>query len=192
MTATRDRIVETADALFYEKGFAATSFADIAQPLGLSRGNFYYHFKSKDEILEAVIARRLTHTADLLATWRGEGQTPLDRITCFIRILIRNQSKIMAWGCPVGSLVGELAKLEHHAQGRAAALFTLFIDWLAEELKAAGVTEGAEDLARHLLARSQGVAVLAQAFGDERFIAAEVEEMARWAEAQIAAAQPAQ
>lgn len=45
--ATRQQIVEAADGLFYERGFEATSFADIAGIVGLSRGNFYYHFKTR-------------------------------------------------------------------------------------------------------------------------------------------------
>ena len=57
--ATRDLIVEAADRLFYRKGYAHTSFSDIADVVQISRGNFYYHFKTKDEILNAVIATRL-------------------------------------------------------------------------------------------------------------------------------------
>ena len=68
MASTRERIVEQADVLFYERGYEATSLADIAAPLGLSRGNFYYHFKTKDEILDAVIDLRLSRTACLLYT----------------------------------------------------------------------------------------------------------------------------
>ena len=47
---TRDQIVEAADRLFYRQGYEHTSFADIADAVQISRGNFYYHFKSKDEI----------------------------------------------------------------------------------------------------------------------------------------------
>ena len=43
--STRELIVEKADTLFYEGGFEATSFADIAAAVGISRGNFYHHFK---------------------------------------------------------------------------------------------------------------------------------------------------
>ncbi|TNF20020.1 MAG: TetR/AcrR family transcriptional regulator, partial [Pseudomonadales bacterium] len=57
---TRERIVSEADRLFYERGYEHTSFADIADAVGISRGNFYYHFKSKDEILDAVIGDRMT------------------------------------------------------------------------------------------------------------------------------------
>lgn len=93
---TRDLIVETADRLFYERGFDHTSFADIAGPVGISRGNFYYHFKSKDEILDAVIERRLANTAAMLATWTEGDDDPSARIRSFIDMLIANRAKIMA------------------------------------------------------------------------------------------------
>lgn len=47
---TRARIVAEADRLFYERGYEATSFADVADAVGISRGNFYHHFKSKDTL----------------------------------------------------------------------------------------------------------------------------------------------
>lgn len=40
--STRQEIVEKADLLFYQRGFENTSFADIADAVGISRGNFYY------------------------------------------------------------------------------------------------------------------------------------------------------
>lgn len=51
----RDHIVAAADPLFYRQGFEHTSFAAIADAVQISRGNFYYYFKSKDKILDAVI-----------------------------------------------------------------------------------------------------------------------------------------
>ncbi|HEX2652478.1 MAG TPA: helix-turn-helix domain-containing protein, partial [Xanthobacteraceae bacterium] len=89
---TRQLIVEAADRLFYEKGFEATSFTDIASEVNLSRGNFYYHFKSKDEILDAVIVRRMEKTRAMLDAWECEETDPAARIRCYIRILIMNQA----------------------------------------------------------------------------------------------------
>ena len=43
---TRDQIVQAADQLFYRQGYEHTSFSDIADSVKISRGNFYYHFKS--------------------------------------------------------------------------------------------------------------------------------------------------
>lgn len=183
--STREQIVETADRLFYERGFEATSFADIASAINLSRGNFYYHFKTKDEILDAVIAARLANTRKMLDAWEAEGGTPADRIRCFIHILVANRAKIMRHGCPVGTLCNELAKLHHGAQRKAGKLFILFRGWLTRQFTALGRKGDADVLAMHLLARSQGVAALATAFRDETFIRREVDDMCAWLDAQL-------
>ena len=175
---TRRQIVEAADQLFYEHGFEATSFADIAQAVGLSRGNFYYHFKTKDQILDAVIAARIDQTRAMLEAW--ETGTPAERIRRFIEILIVNQTKIMAHGCPVGTLCSELAKLDHVAKDAAAGLFALFRAWLAGQFAALGREADADALALHVLMRSQGVATLATAFRDEAFVRREVDDMTAW------------
>jgi len=180
---TREHIVEAADRLFYRQGFAHTSFSDIAEVVGISRGNFYYHFRTKDEILDAVIAARLADTRAMLERWEREGGTPAERIRCFIRILIANKSDIKRYGCPVGTLASELAKLSHEARGEANALFSLFRAWLRRQFTLLGRKADADALALHLLARSQGVATLANAFGDETFIRREVEEMCDWLDA---------
>jgi len=184
MGDARRRIVEAADLLFYQRGFEATSFADIAQAVGLSRGNFYYHFKAKDEILDAVITRRMANTRALLEAWEGAAVTPAERLRAFVRILITNQTKIMAHGCPVGTLCNELAKLDHAAKGAATDIFVLFRDWLTRQFVALGRTADAEALALHLLMRSQGVATLATAFRDETFVRREVEDLDAWLAAQ--------
>lgn len=177
---TRDRIVEAADRLFYRQGYEHTSFSDIADAMQISRGNFYYHFKSKDEILDAVIDVRLANTRKMLDQWESEGRQPADRIRSFIHILIMNRAKIKRYGCPVGSLCSELAKLNHTSQPEANKLFTLFRTWLRRQFTLLGREADADTLAMHLLARSQGVATLANAFHDEAFIEQEVELMCDW------------
>ena len=178
--STRMQIVEKADSLFYEDGYQATSFAHIAAALGISRGNFYYHFKTKGEILDAVITRRMQTTRAMLDHWEKDGHEPRDRILSFINILIANRAKIMAFGCPVGTLCAELAKLDHAAKGRAAELFCMFRDWLTAQFRALGHGEAAEALAMHVLGRSQGVAALATAFRDEDVIRREVAALEEW------------
>ncbi len=177
---TRERIVEAADKLFYEQGFEYTSFAHIAEAVEISRGNFYYHFKTKDDILSAVIERRLSRTKVLLERWEREGANPQDRIQSFINILIMNSAKIKTFGCPVGTLCSELAKVDHPAQPEANALFTLFRKWLRRQFANLGLQRDADALAMHLLVQSQGVATLASAFHDEKFIKREVKRMRDW------------
>lgn len=182
---TREQIIKAADQLFYSQGFEHTSFADIAAAVKLSRGNFYYHFKTKDDILDAVIDLRMANTRQMLDRWEEDGSTPADRIRCFIRILITNQTKIMAHGCPVGTLSSELAKHSHPALPDANRLFSLFRDWLAAQFTELGLADEADTLALHLLARSQGVATLANAFKDEVFVHHEVDQMNDWLSATL-------
>lgn len=180
---TRGQIIDAADRLFYRQGYERTSFAHIADAVRISRGNFYHHFKSKDDILDAVIAARLNGTRAMLERWDVEGKTPADRIRSFIQILIANRADIKRYGCPVGTLCTELAKLNHAAQGEATAIFTLFRVWLRRQFTLLGREADADSLAMHLLARSQGVATLASAFRDEAFVRAEVEQMCAWLDA---------
>jgi TetR/AcrR family transcriptional regulator, transcriptional repressor for nem operon len=177
---TRDHIVDAADDLFYRQGYEHTSFSHIADAVRISRGNFYHHFKTKDEILRAVIAARLATTREMLAQWETDSEDPADRIRSFIHILVANQAKIMRHGCPVGTLCAELAKLEHASQTAAAELFTLFRTWLRRQFALLGREAEADALAMHLLAMSQGVAALTNAFGDPEFVAREVEQMSDW------------
>ncbi|MDP6708881.1 MAG: TetR/AcrR family transcriptional regulator [Alphaproteobacteria bacterium] len=177
---TRDHIVEAADQLFYRRGYEHTSFSDIADVVRISRGNFYYHFKTKDEILDAVINLRLANTRMMLEQWEIEGDRPADRIRSFIHILIANRADIERYGCPVGTLSSELSKLGHGSQCEANELFTLFRTWLRRQFALLGRKADADALAMHLLARSQGVATLANAFHDEEFIKQEVEQMCDW------------
>jgi len=184
---TRAAIVEAADDLFYRLGFEHTSFADIADVVSISRGNFYHHFKSKDDILDAVIEKRLADRIDMLRRWELTGATPEARINSFIDILLVNGEKIKQYGCPIGTLRNELAKLNHRAQDEASGLFTLFRTWICRQFAAAGCP-APDTLAMHLLARTQGVATLATAFKDEDFVRREVADMHDWTRTVIAEA----
>ncbi|MCD7110211.1 TetR/AcrR family transcriptional regulator [Rhizobium sp. DKSPLA3] len=187
---TRQRIVDVADQLFYERGFEATSFARIATDVGLSRGNFYYHFKTKDQILDAVIAQRMEQTRAMLAAWEQDAASPTDCIRNFVHILITNRAEIMAYGCPVGTLCDELAKLDHLAKDDATGLFSLFRDWLRRQFTRLGREADADALALHVLMRSQGVATLATAFRDEVFIRREIASIEAWLLAQCPVGSP--
>ncbi|SFH24240.1 transcriptional regulator, TetR family [Pseudomonas sp. NFACC45] len=177
---TRERIVAEADRLFYERGYELTSFSDIADAVGISRGNFYYHFKSKDEILDAVIGKRMMNTSGMLETWETQSHSPSERIKSFILIVVTNRAQIIHHGCPVGTLCSELAKIGHPAQPQSTQLFALFRTWLCQQFVLLGHETDADSLAMHVLAFSQGIALLAQAFQDERFIQREAERMCAW------------
>lgn len=53
----RNEILDAADELFAHKGFDGTSTNDILEKVGIARGTLYYHFKSKEDIMDALIER---------------------------------------------------------------------------------------------------------------------------------------
>lgn len=177
---TREQIVDAANRLFYEQGYEPTSFASIAEAVGISRGNFYYHFKTKDEILAAVIDARLASTRDMLACWSKDAASPLGRVCRFVEIVMTNREDIENYGCPVGTLTSELAKLDHPMRAQAVGVFEIFRAWLREQFEALGRAADADDLALQVLTFSQGVATLLNAFGDGDYVQREATRLTAW------------
>ena len=184
--ALRQRIVAAAGQLFYQQGYENTSFTDIADAVGISRGNFYYHFKGKDEILNAVIESRASGIGQLLQEWDAKYSDPRQRILRYIDMLTDNQENIKNHGCPIGSLCTELAKLNHEMLHNASTMFTVSRDWLTAQFRRLGHGKSARQLAMHLLARAQGIATITNAFEDKTFLRQEVSRLKQWLDEVIA------
>ena len=183
---TADRIVEAADTLFYRHGYEHTTFGMIAADVGISRGNFHHHFKTKDHILAAVIARRSLSTSDMLDRWAAANIEPAAQVRCFIDMLTANRSDIMRFGCPVVSLCSELAKASHPLLDSSGRILCLFRKWLGNRFTAICFEAAtADELAVHLLVLSQGIAVLANLYKDDAMIDREVTEAHRWLDDQL-------
>ncbi|NOZ54541.1 MAG: TetR/AcrR family transcriptional regulator [Gammaproteobacteria bacterium] len=178
--ALRQRIIAAADQLFYEQGYENTSFSDIANAVNISRGNFYFYFKSKNDILSAVLSARLDDVRAMLEEWETLYPAPKLRIIHYIDILTTNQSNVTKHGCPIGSLCTELVKLSHDMQSQATSIFALFCHWLTAQFFQLGQKRNARRLAMHLLARGQGIASIANAFNDAKFLQREVKSLKIW------------
>lgn len=84
----RNEILDAADELFGRKGFDATSTNDILEKVGIARGTLYYHFKSKEDIMDALIERysvRLLGAAQEIAADRSI--PVIERMVCVVRAL---------------------------------------------------------------------------------------------------------
>src|SRR5919106_5745331 len=53
----RNELIDSAQALFFSKGYEATTVADIMERAGVSKGGFYHHFSAKEDLLEALAER---------------------------------------------------------------------------------------------------------------------------------------
>lgn len=177
---TRADIVNCAKQLFYERGYGGTSFSDIVDASGLYRGNIYHYFKTKDEILEAVIEQHLADFRGLMAKWDKEIADPKLRLLAFVRMITGRQNDLVEYGCPIGTLNTELGKGRRDMQPAARALFDLFRDWLAARFVELGYRDEAASQALHLLGRAQGVAVITHVYQDAKLLQHEIGQLEAW------------
>lgn len=177
---TRQRIVEAANRLFYHKGYNQTSFSDVVQAASVPRGNIYYYFKTKDEILEAAIRYRTERITQMLDGWTGTYRTPIERLHRFIDILTDSADAIMRYGCPMGTLNTELGKDQDALQEQAENLFKVFESWLSDQFAELGYAGRARELAMRLMAQGQGISVMAHVHNDPGFLRREKEHLGRW------------
>lgn len=74
-----NEILAAADSLFHKRGYQKTMVGDIAKKVGVAHGTFYYYFKSKEEIIEALINRRLLKVQTEIETMLSDKQISLPR-----------------------------------------------------------------------------------------------------------------
>lgn len=177
----RSKIVSTADDLFYRQGFNHTSFSDISKVVGISRGNFYYHFKTKDDILAAVIENRKLGISSMLQEWTINIPDAKNRLIKYVDMIVGHKDNIKKYGCPVGSVCSELIKLKNVNYTDATEMINLFRDWLVEQFVILGhVKEKSDHLAMHMLTCTQGISLIGQAFKDSEYIMREADGLINW------------
>src|SRR5258707_15510965 len=76
---TRARILDAALDVFSEHGFEGSSLQQIADRLGLTKAALYYHFRSNDELLEALVKPATDELYPVVATHAGERDSPARR-----------------------------------------------------------------------------------------------------------------
>jgi TetR/AcrR family transcriptional repressor of nem operon len=108
---TKERIIETARTLFHVRGFHATSLADILDKAAVNAGSLYYFFKSKDDLLLAVLDAYVELLGPaVMAPAFARTDDPIERIfrvlAGYRRMLIKSGCTL---GCPIGNLALELA-----------------------------------------------------------------------------------
>jgi len=90
---THQELIETAVSLISRKGADAMSIATVARTMGINRTTFYYHFKSRDELLDAVKA----WSAEQLAKAFELAAPQQERIDYITRFVLENPELIKLW-----------------------------------------------------------------------------------------------
>ncbi len=123
---TRQRIVLAAMELFWEKGYQATSVAELLQRAGAHSGSLYHYFPGKQDVLVAVLDLYCSGIDEMLLSplWK-DVPDPIDRV---FALLAKYRELIVTtgctYGCPIGSLALELHEPDPPVRERLAANFT--------------------------------------------------------------------
>jgi TetR/AcrR family transcriptional regulator, transcriptional repressor for nem operon len=174
----RERLVEGAKALFYEHGVHRTTLAEVAERANVPLGNVYYYFKTKDELVGAVLENRTDEVRNALESFGGR-RSPRARLKALAHSWVDIAELTSRYGCPLGSLCSELGKGADSIEVEAGGPFALIVDWAEDQLRQMGQRD-ARGLAFSLIARVQGAALLAQSFRDPEVLAREARLIDRW------------
>jgi AcrR family transcriptional regulator len=175
----RDRLIAAACQLLYQQGVESTTLADIAGVADVPLGNVYYYFKTKDEIIEAVVQSHLETARTTLDFIESHHRTPKGRLKALVRQLTDRGDLIAQYGCPQGSLCSELNKRGAGGDHIAAELIRVPLAWIEDQFRSMGRRD-AYDLAVTLLATYQGTALLANTLDDSSLMVRESRRLLRW------------
>jgi len=175
----RDRLVDAAGRLFHQQGVERTSLAEIATAADVPLGGVYYYFKTKEDIVTAVVDARLAALDGMFAALEQAHRTPGTRLKAFFDELAGQAELISQYGCPFGSLCSELEKRAQGADHHAARLMQTPIDWAERQFREMG-RANPRALAVQLIAAYQGAAVLTHALGSPDLMSREARRVDRW------------
>jgi TetR/AcrR family transcriptional regulator, transcriptional repressor for nem operon len=175
----RERLVSAASDLLYRQGVENTTLADIAHAAEVPLGNVYYYFKTKDEIVTAVIEAHVHDIEETMASLDRRHRTPKGRLKALIRHLADQRDLIAQYGCPHGTLCSELEKQMSGADHPTLRLMAIPLEWTERQFRAMG-RHDAHDLAVEFMATYQGAAVLTQALRQPELITREGRRLERW------------
>jgi AcrR family transcriptional regulator len=178
----RERLVAAARELMYRQGVARTTLAHIAEAADVPIGNVYYYFKTKDDIVAAVVQTQAHQIAATLAELEHRHRTPKARLKAFVRFLAGHAESTAHYGCPHGTLSSELAKQTEGSDSLAIPLMQIQLDWAAQQFGTMGRRD-AHDLANELVAAYQGSALLTNALGQSQLMARQARRLEKWIDA---------
>jgi TetR/AcrR family transcriptional repressor of nem operon len=129
---TRSRIVKTAQTLFHLKGFTNTSMDDIVRESGVTKGNLYYYFSSKEELASAVIELWISDTFSTKLFFSKKGDPVRQVLAMFHRMEKEMKTMECRGGCPFGNLAVEVSDLHDGLRLKLAGAFSRWVKQLED------------------------------------------------------------
>ncbi|HOS39549.1 MAG TPA: TetR family transcriptional regulator C-terminal domain-containing protein [Spirochaetota bacterium] len=165
---TREHVLESAMSLIRRKGYGNVSINDIIDATGVKKGNLYFHFPGKDDLILAIIDRARRDYGAYLAS-RIRGATALERIDSLLAAVFEyHRRSRFVGGCIFGNMALEMADADRRF---ADAIRAVFAEWtdslerLLDEARRGGelaTTLSTRTLAKHIVAALEGAVMIAK------------------------------
>jgi TetR/AcrR family transcriptional repressor of nem operon len=174
----RERLVASAGDLLHRQGVAATTLAQVAQAADVPAGNVYYYFKTKDDLVRAVIDAQAAQVEAMLGSLQAR-RSPAARLKALAHQWVEMRDLVARYGCPFGTLAAELDRRDDGLDRAAAKPITIILDWAEDQFRQIGRRD-ARELAIALFSGVQGGALLSNALRDPDLMSGQVRHLERW------------
>ena len=182
----RTRLLDAALAMIRRQGYAATSVDALCRAAGVTKGAFFHHFRTKEELAVAATLRFGAMADGLFAADWTALPDPAERVLGYValrRAIIAGEFE--AFTCLLGTMVQEAYASAPAIREACAAGITGHALRLVPDIRAALDAAGrdaaeAEGIALHIQAALQGGFILAKATGDPEAARATVDHLARY------------
>lgn len=186
----RLRLLEAARDVVRKRGFSATSVDDLCNTAEVTKGAFFHHFKSKEDLGVASAAYWSETTSELFrnAPYHAH-RDPLARVLGYIDFrLALMRGDPAGWTCLVGTMAQEVYKTSPAIRKACAHSILTHAETLEPDIQAVMDERGfkadwtAASLARHMQAVLQGAFILAKATNGRKAALESVEHLRRYVE----------
>ena len=177
--AARERLVSAASVLLYQQGVEKTTLADIALAADVPLGNIYYYFKTKEDIVDAVVEAHVRSIEGILSSLDRRHRTPKGRLKALMRELAAQSESVAKYGCPHGTMCSELEKSTKNPDHDAPRLVQVPIVWVEKQFRSMGRPD-AHDLAIEFMSTYEGAALLTHALREPELLVHEGRRLERW------------
>jgi TetR/AcrR family transcriptional repressor of nem operon len=182
----RTRLLDAAERLMLSVGYVDSSVEEICAAAGVTKGSFFHHFKSKEQLGKVLLERFAARQQDRFAAVCEEIEDPLERVYALIDLAIRSARDPATKGCLVGTLAQEISESHPELREVCKCCFEGFAASVGADLVAAKERHApnadfdAASLGPCFLSLAQGSMLLLRTNGDREAMARNLEHFRRY------------
>lgn len=168
--STRSDLLTSAEILLRTKGYAAFSYADLAEDIGIKKASIHHHFPTKESLAIAIVESYLFRFRNQLECINDENTGIIDRLNAFALMFAQSSKNAMLPLC--GALAAELLALPESLKELTRDFFEIHLNWLQANIalgQAAGELKAELDgvkVARFILNTLEGGSFVSWALSD--------------------------